>query len=183
LILDTIYERAFGFSLGAYQFTLRHNLYQINDNKAIGISAMPCLGISYVQVGDEDATGFGIFNFPMFVSYETGAGSTFSTIKNKGFFIGAGYEISKMPLVWAGEHEFPGGGKIKTIWAEPICALGFRYWKKDWDPDARNEEKLSEIGVKFGFGSARPYLDYNDHTMTESRSWSFRAYYSKFFDY
>ena len=178
---DTIYARGFGFSLGAFQFTLRRNLFEINENSAIGLTATPSIGFGLG--GTEDGIGIGTFNLPLFVSYESGAGSTFSTVKNNGFFFGLGYEIAKAPLVWLDTHSFPDDVSYKSVYGEPVCSFGFRYWRTPKNPELNTQgEKLAVLGIKFGMGSAKPYYQ-SQKGMTESRSFSVRAYYSVFFDY
>ena len=137
------YRRVTGVSIFSIGYNIRYNLFEPSDNFGVGISASPTLGLT---VTDD---GFGSFNIPVFATINLGAGSTYSSTTNMGFFIGAGYEFTKLGLVGgADKYESPNVTNYDLIssWGSLIAVTGVRWWTKS--------NRLSELTLKYGFGAA-----------------------------
>ena len=125
----------YGFSYFTFFYRYRYNLKEYNDNRSLGISVTPALGLSLSW-----EEGVGYFNLPIQLELAFGAGSTYNSTSEKGGYIGAGLEINKFPLF------YPGGSwenGPQTLWMQPVLSTGLRYWNR--------KNKVKEINLKFGF--------------------------------
>ena len=142
---------------------------------------IPCLGFGFWTEGEG---GIGSFNIPVILSYEMGAGSTYSTVQDIGFFIGAGYETSRTPLATFEKLTWRDLKPVKLSWSQPILHMGIRFWRKPQNAFTREgKERLNSVGIKAGMGAMKSFRDKDNGFMDESRSWSFRLYYSMFIGY
>ena len=175
--LDTGYYKDIGFGLASVQYGFRHNIHCFSDEWALSVSATPCVALG-PWTGDFD--GFGILNIPVLLSFDGGAGATDYSVSDNGFFIGAGVEVCKTPIVFLFNSWLYNGEKKKSLWMEPVFSAGFRKWRSS---SFSSEEHLHTLGIKIGIGELRPYRKSELAPMTESRSLSFRIYFSTFIDY
>jgi len=125
----TTVTQDFGYSLLTVYYKFRYNIKEPNDDRSLGISATPALG--FILTYEE---GVGLFNLPFQLEYAFGAGSTYSSSADKGGYIGGGFEISRLPLIYDGE---------KTTWVQPVLSTGLRYWNR--------KNRMREVNLKFGF--------------------------------
>lgn len=175
--LDTAYYQDFGFALASVQFGFRCNLHKFSDDNALCLSANPSFAFG---PWNADAEGLGMFNMPILLSYDAGAGSTYATVKDKGAFIGVGVELYKTPIIFLDRAFLSNGERKPSLWMEPVFSAGFRRWKSTVFSQT---EHLREVGVKFGMGGRRPYSENGGLPEKETRSWSFRLYFSTFINY
>ncbi|MCX6180722.1 MAG: hypothetical protein NT150_02175 [Bacteroidetes bacterium] len=83
-----------------YHRHFRYNLYEFNNEKAIGINLSPSLGAVPSMNSDMDGLGVGHFTLPLYFSYEWGAGSTYNSKKKLGYSLGIGLEYQLLPLFY-----------------------------------------------------------------------------------
>ncbi len=150
------YKHSAAFSFVNFSYSFRFNLFDPSENLGIGLNTNPNIGLS---VSDE---GFGTFTLPCFLSMDIGAGSTYQTTNDHGFFLGFGYEINKIALFGnktstPSETYYLQDGTIlvpeldspKTFWIQPVFTGGIRWWSKK----RIRKERLSEFSIKIGIGS------------------------------
>ena len=140
---EYLFNNKFTFSILNIAYSLRYNITDISDNIGIGLNVSPSLGFT---ISEE---GFGSANLPAYLSFNFGAGSTYSTSANFGGFAGVGYEFTKIHLFsfddGFAEPEYTDIEKPVLSWAQPMVICGIRWWNK------RN--RLKELSIKYGFGS------------------------------
>jgi hypothetical protein len=144
----------FNYDLVAFVFDVRYNLTEFNNNSSLSAAAIPDigLGISGGAAGEfANALGILSFNLPLMVEYNIGNVSTYTADKDKGFVIGAGFEVTAAPLVpivhvsYTDVNNNTQTMAPASVWAEPCFELGYRHWNKS--------NKAKEINLKFGVGA------------------------------
>ena len=162
------YVRASDLSLFTFMYTARLNLVEPSDNFAISASLTPSLGLTFSDVGT------GSFNIPLMVNAEFGAGATYHTTNSVGFTIGAGFEFTKLGL-FGDDYNYGREPKLKDGWVQPALQTGIRYWSK--------KNKMREINIRLGLGSAQEYREYRGEEIREVRSLTARLSFKKFLNY
>jgi hypothetical protein len=135
-----IFSRIRNYNLYHISYFFRYNIFQPDDEKAITVALNPGLGIGFSQSKRVD--GFGIFNGSMLLGFEWGAGATYRSIEEKGFFIRAGAEYNYAPLVVFSTRSVD--NDVRT-YISPIVSVGMRRQNLNG--------KLFETNLKIGWGS------------------------------
>jgi hypothetical protein len=130
-------------------FEARYNIVEPSVNSAVSIKSRPTLDVLF-------GSGLlGVF-VPLGVGLELGNGSTYKAESNTGFTFSAGYVFNFNPLLKI-EDIFETAKlyqvDLKTNWGTPFVAAGYRYWSAS--------NKLREINILYGFGSANDALPSN----------------------
>ena len=163
-----------GINLGTFMYRFRYNIKEFSQESALSLSVNPsvCLEL-FVPEKLTDDVGLFVFNLPLLLNYEHGAGSTYKSSAEKGFVIGAGIEYFKAPILFV---EQPDNMPI-TSFIIPVASAGFRYWTKN--------NRLAEINLKFGKGAKVKLPEiYEAETLPRSLSaYSFRLSYILFLNY
>jgi len=147
-----------GFSFMTLIYRFRYNIYELSDNRAIGLSASPALGLS-LFLGSSDypngiggnMVGLGDIDLPIFLEWESGAGSTYSSSSNYGGMLGAGLDYYYLPFSNSGLTSESGDPITYPKYSYVQFALegGIRYWNKI--------NRLHEINLKVDLGGSESY--------------------------
>lgn len=178
------YTRLRYVSLYTLAYNFRYNIFEPDQENAIGINLFPSFGLSLFKErfmgipGDNELKGALNFTIPIFLSYNIGAGSTYQSVKNSGAFVGFGFEYNKAPL-FSGTPDM-----YKTSWINPVVVFGVRYWN--------DYSCLKEFNFKIGIGEISSYprnylFEYVnpeiDYRMIDSRCVTFRLTWLRYFRY
>ncbi len=135
------YRALSSFSYYTLIYNLRFNPVEFGEDMGIGINIAPAFAFS----ASED--GIGNINFPGYLTLNFGAGSTYETAKNFGYYLGAGLEYNQLFVIKYDDNfglEDPVEKPI-TTWTQPMVIAGIRWWSKN--------NVLKELSFKYGFGS------------------------------
>jgi hypothetical protein len=101
-------SRLYGLSLATFSYGFRYNILELSENKAIGISAIPAIGLSFFRIysnaggiynkNQNPIGGYGNFTIPILLEYEFGAGATADANLRHGGMIGIGLDYTLLPL-------------------------------------------------------------------------------------
>lgn len=171
--------RAYVYTLGTIIYRFRYNIFDISENRAIGISITPSIGMSFINVHSTNSQGIGNqhLSIPLILEYEFGAGSTYNTIVNYGGLFGIGVDYCLLPFTWGSPYASNSGEGVKNpkfSYLQLGIITGYRFWS------ARN--KLQEINLKAGIGpsyTAPPSYD-NEN---DGISFSARLAWLRFINY
>lgn len=141
---------------GDFSYLLRYNLSESNNNKSIGISGIPTIGLGGgITGGSSYGSGYLSFNLPVVLEYATGNISTYTSDKDAGFVVGVGVEVIKAPLLVSSGSTYTDyyGNTVSTVtypvppsfWVEPCIELGYRHWNSN--------NKAKELNLIVGFGT------------------------------
>lgn len=150
------------WSLSYYTITyqLRYNIHELSSNSSLSISAPLSLGLSassnadpngtnnssYSSYGSSEIGGYGSLNVPLFFEFNYGNGATYSSDKDRGIVIGAGFEYVMNPII--GGMYMEDDNKLMVFapksWFQPAFEIGYRYWNRN--------NKAREINLKYGAG-------------------------------
>jgi len=168
---EQVVDQYQGLSVFTFMYNFRYNLKEIYEEAALTISVTPALGVFIPYNGD--ATGYGSFNIPLMVGFETGAGASYNSTARDGEFIRIGVEWTIAPLVNTTDETSE--AQLETAWLEPVVQAGFRYWNK--------KNKLRELSLKFGLGPSAPSEHYYQPDRKPTRAKTIRVSWIKFLDY
>ncbi|MCB9252681.1 MAG: hypothetical protein H6605_09460 [Flavobacteriales bacterium] len=126
----------------------RYNLKEFDDDAALTLAAPVSFGIGVTGPVDElkvrGSTGFGSVQIPVLLKLFIGNGSTYRTIRNFGFNLGAGAELNKIGLInISGESN-----EFNKAFILPCVTAGIVFMRGD---------SPMEINFKYGFGPVRSH--------------------------
>lgn len=124
----------------------RYNLKEFDENTSLTLAAPVSFGIGVTAPVDDlsvkGSSGFGSFQVPVMVKLFRGNGSTYQTVKDFGFNIGAGMEFNKIGLInLSGETD-----RFNKPFVFPCVTAGVLFMRGD---------SPLEINFKYGFGTFR----------------------------
>lgn len=150
-------------------YSFRYNFLEINKEQSLSLEIPITLGLTFGAYKNNEVPstdGYGSFNIPLLLQFNYGNGSTYKSTHNTGFVFGFGFEYNFNPLfATIDTEEKPSEGdvlyytsgkyyeytKINKMWVAPVVQVGIRYWNRN--------NKLTEIGIKYGFGKETSWLD------------------------
>jgi hypothetical protein len=130
------YISAFQSMAFMFNYDARFNLVQFGEESALSISLSPTVGAGFSDNADFEwaETGIGQFNLPAFISFEHGAGATYTSLKTNGISLGVGVEYNYAPFVIVDEDDNVNQGEIanKAIKSSvlPVMSLTYKRWSK-----------------------------------------------------
>lgn len=141
------YDRPVSFSFVSLIYTLRGNIYEMNGDRAFGINFSPSFGLSISDYGSLS------MNLPLYLTYNFGVGSTLSSEKNSGGYVGLGYEFNRINLSDYVVLDWSFGFSSRIIeevepqnsWIQPMAIAGYRWRAK--------KGKTWEVAFKYGWSS------------------------------
>lgn len=154
---DTIinnYDRPISFSFLSVIYTIRGNVYEFSENKTLGINFSPSFGFSISNYGSLS------MNLPLYLTYNFGVGSTLTSEKNTGGYVGLGYEFNRINLsdyvlfnsnfggfggFWNSGHSIIEEVEPQNFWHQPMLISGYRWLSK--------KDKPWEVSFKYGWSS------------------------------
>ncbi|PLX07536.1 MAG: hypothetical protein C0596_11465 [Marinilabiliales bacterium] len=182
---DLYYTRLFYWAPLSKSFILRYNIHEFNADKALAVDVFPSVSISFfkecplVLLCSSNLHGLLSVNIPVYLSYESGLGSTLQTEEISGYSLGVGVEFNRAPIIDDGRYDI-----YKLNWFQPVALVGVRYWNKRYI--------LKEINFKLGFGIPResPKYDFfqfvssdDEIIMGKSSSFTFRLTWIRYIKY
>lgn len=138
-----------GFNLFTFTYSIRYNLYRINDDHSLALNMPLALGLNSM-VCDDGSRGFLSLSVPMMLEFNSGAASNFSTLKWKGWMVGIGAELNVFPLISSEQYAYLDASlshqtvKAGHEWIQPAAEVAYRWINTN--QDAR------EINLKIGYG-------------------------------
>jgi hypothetical protein len=153
------------FGVVSFNYTPRFNLIEFSDSKSLSIESPITLAIGFgfkegyltsldsvknfypgSAFGTATGNSVSMFNLsaPVFISFNTGLGSTYESLAERGLSVGLGVDISR-PLFWVdGGDSFDDFGDTKksNFYFLPAINIGYRYWRND---------KASDLNLKIGY--------------------------------
>ena len=165
-----VFSRVKNYNLYHISYHFRYNLYQPDEEKAISLLISPGLGLGLSQ--SKKINGFGIFNSSLLLGYEWGAGSTYRSIEEKGYFIRAGLEYHYAPLIF---FDRVNDEKELRTFLGPVFSAGFR--------KENLKGKLVETNLKIGWGFEQVDPGIYNVPFSFSRPFSLRISFVIFLDH
>jgi hypothetical protein len=151
-------------NLVTFTYLFRYNIYRINNDRSISLSIPMSLGLNSLKC-DDGSSAYLSLTIPLFLQYNYGAASNFSTLKWKGWMIGAGAEFVMFPLVTNEEYVYINEQKnsIKFApnnkWIQPAVECSYRWINTD--------QEARELNLKMGYGFQQKWNDLSgSHTIS-----------------
>jgi hypothetical protein len=119
------YAQTVATSMLTIFYEYRANIFEPSDNLAVGISALPAVGLSYSRPAEalNGIEGFGHLQLALLGKVYIGQSATKNKSNNYGINIGLGYEVNKIGLVsnrnYQSHEEVP-----NPIFLMPTLSLG-----------------------------------------------------------
>lgn len=133
------YELMSGFHLG-FNFNLRYNIKEVNENFSVGIGTTPTLGfLDYYTFIKSENFALGGLNIPLEFSINLGEGATYESPKEVGFAFKAGVDMNIHPLFTSRGTSFP--ENFQKFSAFPHIAVAVRFFG--------NKDFLQEYFLRF----------------------------------
>ena len=146
-----------GFSVISLQYNFRYNFAEINKEIAFAYNCTPSIGVGAITFGDYQfnnslqINSYGIFQLPVQIEMEMGAGSTYLSESNHGFTLGCGLAYMLTPLISPQliSQTFDANGNTLTSqtmrfsYVQVVASTGFRYFDR--------YNNLNELNVLIGF--------------------------------
>ena len=165
-----IFSRIKNYSFYHVSYFFRYNVFQIDDEKVFSLTLNPGLGLGLAE--SKKIKGFGSFTGSALFGFEYGAGSTYRSIEEKGFFIRLGAEYVYSPLIVFSENDRNIDGRF---FFGPALSSGFR---KEYEG-----ERLIETNIKIGFATQKVQDDRYYVPFLFARSINFRVSFVIFLDH
>lgn len=133
----------------SFSYSVRANIYRIDDDRSLSLNLPLCLGLSSVKCVD-GSRGFLSLSVPLMLEYNVGTASNFSTLQWKGWMVGAGAEFNVFPLVSNEKYIDVPANEVATVykpshwWIQPATEIAYRWINTD--------QNTREINLKFGCG-------------------------------
>jgi len=186
------------FGVISFNYTPRFNLIEFSNSKSLSIESPITLAIGFgfkegyltsldslknpyssSVYGTATGNSVSMFNLsaPIFISFNTGLGSTYECEAERGLSIGLGVDINR-PLFWVdGGDSFDDFGDTKksNFYFLPAINIGYRYWKND---------KASDLNLKIGYLPSNEkitYAEYNNPTF--QNAFSIRLSFNKILNF
>ncbi|MFM7022245.1 MAG: hypothetical protein ACKOXB_04650 [Flavobacteriales bacterium] len=158
-----------------YHHHFRYNLHEFNSENAIGLNVAPSVGLVACLNTNVDGVGVGHFTFPLYVSYETGAGSTYASEKDLGYSFGLGLEYHLLPFFFAGSINESRAEYANRSFLVPVLTFSSRKW-------AENSAHLISRNFKFGI-LPYSYMNYDEMRKVNSVVFTFNFSFGTFLRY
>lgn len=139
-------------NLISFTYSVRYNIARIDDDRSLSLAVPPTLGLTSIRCKD-GSTGFLSLSIPLMVEYNSGVASNFSTLKWKGWMVGAGADLNIFPLISNEKYAYSDAVNVpKTIqpshsWVQPSVEFAYRWINTD--------QNTREVNFKVGYGFAR----------------------------
>ena len=171
-IYDTLptYSRLKNYNIYHVSYYFRYNIFQLHEEKVISLTINPGIGLGLSQ--SKKINGFGILNGSVSFGYEWGAGASYRSIEERGYFVRAGAEIHYAPLLIIKSESVNNDSKS---WVGPVVSAGFR--------KENSKGKLIETNLKIGWGFKKVNYDGAISPFIFSRPFSFRFSFVIFLDH
>ncbi|MFN6036898.1 MAG: hypothetical protein ACK452_00390, partial [Bacteroidota bacterium] len=165
-----VFSRLKNYNAYHISYFFRYNLFQPDDEKIISLVMNPGFGIGLSQ--SKKINGFGVFNGSILLGYEWGAGSTYRSIEEKGFFIRAGVDYNYAPLITFSRIK---PDNDPRYFIAPSVSFGSR--------KENDRGKLIETNIKIGMGLNKLNEEGVDNPFIFSRPISVRFSFVVFLDH
>ena len=137
------------FNLFTFTYSIRYNIYRINDDHSISLNIPIALGLNSVLC-DDGSRGYLSLSVPLMLEFNSGAASNFSTLKWKGWMVGAGAEFNIFPLISKEQYTYrDASSNLQTAkadhkWIQPAVEVAYRWINTD--------QNTREVNLKVGYG-------------------------------